>query len=245
VEIAISLQDATPTTITFGILPGWRAEEVAASLATSGLHVTGQDLLDVIHDPSTISLPAGLGPLNSLEGFLFPALYEFPREIILPDMVDQILVKFVEVVTPEMMQGFSAQGLTLQQAVTLASIVQREAMHEDEMPMISAVFYNRLALGMKLDSDPTVQYALGYSNEQQSWWKNQLTALDLQIDSPYNTYLYPGLPPSPICNPSLAALEAVAYPAESEFLYFRSSCDGSGYHNFASTYEDHLANSCP
>ena len=97
---------------------------------------------------------------------------------------------------------------------------------------------------MKLESDPTVQYALGYDPEDNSWWKNPLTQADLEIDSPYNTYLYPGLPPGPIANPSVGALNAVAAPATSTYYYFRAKCDGSGEHFFAETFEEHLQNEC-
>ncbi len=243
--MAMSLQDATPATITFGILPGWRAEEVAASLSTSGLQVSDKEFMNVVGNPSSVIVPPSLGQLNSLEGFLFPGLYEFPREATVTEMVNQILMQFATNLTPELLEKYNARGLTVVQAVTLASIVQREAVHEDEMPMIASVFLNRLESGMRLESDPTVQYALGYINEQQSWWKNPLTFTDLQFDSLFNTHLYSGLPPTPICNPSLAALEAVANPASSDFLYFRSKCDGSGYHNFARTYEEHQLNGCP
>jgi UPF0755 protein len=131
------------------------------------------------------------------------------------------------------------------QAVTLASIVQREAVIQDEMPMIASVFLNRLAVNMKLDSDPTVQYALGYQNGRGGWWTNPLSLADLQIDSPYNTYIYTGLPPGPIANPSLEALQYVAQPAQTPYFYFRAACDGSGRHNFAITFNEHLNNACP
>ncbi len=98
---------------------------------------------------------------------------------------------------------------------------------------------------MKLDSDPTVQYALGYNPQKNTWWTNPLSLADLKINSPYNTYLYPDLPPGPIANPELAALQAVAFPAESPYFYFRAACDGSGTHVFAVTFEEHVNNACP
>jgi len=97
---------------------------------------------------------------------------------------------------------------------------------------------------MKLDTDPTVQYALGYNASQGTWWTNPLSSADLQFDSPYNTYLYAGLPPGPIANPSLSALRAVAFPAETPYYFFRARCDGSGLHVFAVTFEEHLQNGC-
>jgi UPF0755 protein len=111
------------------------------------------------------------------------------------------------------------------------------------MDTIASVFYNRMAAGMKLDSDPTVQYALGFNDRKNTWWTNPLTSTD--VDSPYNTYLYPGLPPGPIDNPGLEALQAVANPQSTPYYYFRAACDGSGRHNFARTYQEHLKNACP
>ncbi|HET9907822.1 MAG TPA: endolytic transglycosylase MltG, partial [Anaerolineales bacterium] len=92
--------------------------------------------------------------------------------------------------------------------------------------------------------DPTVQYALGYDILAQTWWKNPLSLQDLQFNSPYNTYIYVGLPPSPIANPSLESLRAVAFPAETTYYFFRAKCDGSGFHLFAVSFEEHLANAC-
>jgi UPF0755 protein len=129
--------------------------------------------------------------------------------------------------------------------VTIASIVQREAVVDTEMPLIASVFYNRLAIGMNLQTDPTIQYALGYNTAQGTWWTNPLSMDDLKIDSPYNTYIYPGLPPGPISNPGLAALEAVAHPTDSIYYYFQAKCDGSGLHNFSETFDQHQQNYCP
>ena len=112
----------------------------------------------------------------------------------------------------------SNRDLTVYQAVTLASMVEREAVHEEEQPLIASVYLNRLKIGMKLDADPTVQYAIGYNILQQTWWTNPLSLLDLQVNSVYNTYIYAGLPPTPIANPSLGALRAVAFPAETNLL---------------------------
>jgi UPF0755 protein len=136
-----------------------------------------------------------------------------------------------------------ANGLTLHEAVTLASIVEREAVQPDERPLIAGVFLNRLRLGMPLGADPTVQYALAddpQSVERFGFWKQGLTLEDLEVESPYNTYVNGGLPPGPIANPGLDSLEAVAYPAETSYLYFVAREDGS--HVFAETLEEHLRN---
>ena len=112
------------------------------------------------------------------------------------------------------------------------------------MPLIASVFLNRLRADMNLAADPTVQYALGYNQAQESWWTNPLSLEDLEFSSPYNTYLNPGLPPGPICNPSLAAIEAVASPADTTYFFFRAACDGSGRHSFAESFDEHLGNAC-
>jgi UPF0755 protein len=98
---------------------------------------------------------------------------------------------------------------------------------------------------MYLETDPTVQYSLGYQETSNTWWKSPLFYKDLEINSPYNTYLYPGLPPGPISNPDISSLIAVRYPAQTSYYYFRAKCDGSQLHNFAITFEEHLANECP
>ncbi|MEJ5202863.1 MAG: endolytic transglycosylase MltG, partial [Anaerolineales bacterium] len=248
IEIAHALQDATPLEVPFVILSGWRLEEIATTLPTSGLSVSADEFLRLSGNPDLLSLPAGLtdwSGLVSLEGFLLPDVYQVRRDITAEALLELILSNFDAKVTPEMRLAFEKQGLTLKQAVTLASIVQREAVVVEEQPVIAAVFLNRLNAGMLLQSDPTVQYALGYNRDKETWWTNPLSAEQLQVQSPYNTYLYPGLPPGPICNPSLSALQAVANPQnDSRYYYFRASCDGSGRHSFASTYEEHLANAC-
>jgi UPF0755 protein len=172
-------------------------------------------------------------------------MYEIDRDISLNGFIEKILGSFNQNLTPELKQGFSRQGLDVYQAVILASIIQRESVVSSEMPMIASVFLNRLRAGMKLDSDPTVQYALGYNHDKKTWWTNPLSLDDLKIDSPYNTYLYMGLPPGPISNPGLEALKAVAFPDESPYYYFRAACDNSGTHVFSVSFDEHVSKSCP
>jgi UPF0755 protein len=245
VEIAQELQDATPAEVEFNILPGWRVEEIAAALPTSGLQVAPQGFLQLVRTGRAGIAPENLKLEGSLEGFLMPGTYRFLREARAEDMVKMFTARFDEQVPGDLRGQFEANGLNLREAVILASIVQREAVLEEEQPMIASVFFNRLAVGMSLESDPTVQYALGYNAKQQTWWTNPLTADDLSVDSPYNTYRNGGLPPGPIGNPRLSALKAVAYPAQTPYYYFRAACDQSGRHSFAKTYEEHLQNSCP
>lgn len=242
VDIAHELQDATPEQISFAILPGWRMEEIAMSLSTSGLDITSDEFLS-----ATASAPPGMDFLpasTSTEGFLYPDMYILPRDTTADALVKEFLRNFSLHMTIDLREGIDRQGLSIYEAVTLASIIQREAVEPDERAQIASVFFNRLQAGMKLDTDPTVQYALGYNTTQGTWWTNPLSATDLQIDSLYNTYIYNGLPPGPISNPSLSALRAVAFPAETPYYYFRARCDGSGLHMFSITFEEHLQNSC-
>jgi UPF0755 protein len=244
-QIARRLQDATPDKVTFVVLPGWRLEEIAAALPTSGLAITpGEFILSATNPVPGVNL--GLPTVAvSLEGFLFPDSYLLKRDITADELVNTLLSDFMSKTTLDIREGFLAHGLDLYQGTILASIVQREAMVDDEQPVIASVFYNRLAAGMTLSSDPTVQYAIGFVNDTKTWWKNPLSADDLTIDSPYNTYIYKGLPPGPISNPSLSALRAAAFPATTNYYYFRARCDGSHRHNFAETYQQHLQNACP
>ncbi|MEA3440435.1 MAG: endolytic transglycosylase MltG [Chloroflexota bacterium] len=245
VEIAQVLHNATPKEITFQILPGWRLEEIAESLPTSGLAITPQEFLNAARNPAPdLVISEYLHSGASLEGFMYPDAFLLPRETNVAHLLNFLTNQFISHIDQEMLTGFSDQGLDLYQAVTLASIIQREAVQEDEMRLIASVFLNRLAAGWKLESDPTAQYALGYDPVGGTWWTNPLSLQDLKYDSPYNTYLYPELPPGPISNPGRRALESVAYPAVSNYFYFRAACDGSGNHTFAQTFEEHVNNAC-
>ena len=242
-DVAHELQDATPEEVTFVVLPGWRVEEIAESLSTSGLSITYDEFLSRAKSPPReFDFLAGA---SSVEGFLYPDSYIFSRSISSADeMIYEMVRNFAAHLTPDLTHGFERQGLTVYQAVTLASLVEREAVQDEEKPLIASVYLNRLKIGMKLDADPTVQYAIGYNLLQGTWWTNPLSLLDLQVNSVYNTYIYEGLPPSPIANPSLEALRAVALPEESSYIFFRARCDGSGLHEFAETFDEHLQNAC-
>lgn len=246
VNIALALQDATPTMISFNILAGWRLEEIAASLPTSGLSITPEQFLNAANYFPAKFIQSSEIPANaSVEGFLMPGSYQIHRETQTNDLILILVEEFYRQLTDEIIQGIQQQNLTLYQAVIIASIVEREAVVKDEMPLIASVFLNRMHIDMKLDSDPTVQYALGYQSREKKWWKNPLTSTDLQYPSPHNTYIHKGLPPTPIANPSLEALRAVAFPKPSEYFYFRASCNHDGRHNFAKTYQEHIMNACP
>lgn len=244
-EIAHELQDATPGIITFTVLPGWRLEEVAATVPTSGLGFSPQDFLAASHSrPEGYAFLADLPEGASVEGFLFPGIYRLPRELTAAEVLAVLLDNFSANLSTEIQTGFNRQGLNIYEAVILASIVQRESVLVDEMPLIASVFLNRLKIGMQLEADSTAQYAIGYNEIQKTWWTNPLSRGDLQLDSQYNTYRYPGLPPGPIANPGIVALRAVAFPAQTPYYFFRATCDDSGRHLFAETFEQHLMNAC-
>jgi len=239
IDVAREMQDATPSDVQFVVLPGWRMEEIAAALPTSGLDATPEQFLRAARRP--LSFPFMSDAVTN-EGFFLPDSYILPRTTNAEELVAALVRNFAQHLTEDVQDGFDRQGLTAYQAVILASLVERESIQEQEMPVIASVFLNRLNAGWKLQSDPTVQYAVGM---EINWWPNPLTALDLDFDSPFNTYLYAGLPPGPIANPSLAALRAVANPAVTSYFFFRARCDNSGFHNFAATLEEHINNECP
>jgi UPF0755 protein len=245
VEIARALQDPTPTHVNFRILPGWRLEEIAAALPTSGLTIPPEQFLAAAKKrPEGFSFSSLLPEPVSLEGFLLPEVYFLERTITPDEMIRSMLDTFEDKVGDDLRNGFERQGLNLYEAVTLASMVEREAVAESDMPLIASVFYNRIRIGMKLDSDPTVQYAIGYNEKQETWWTNPLSLADLKYNSPYNTYVYTTLPPGPISSPTLPALRAAAFPAQTPYFYFRAGCDNSGKHLFAETFQEHLNNEC-
>ncbi len=243
VDLAHRMQDATPADVRFVILPGWRMEEIAASLPTSGLDITPTEFIVA----ASASHP-GFGFLagaDTVEGFLYPDSYVLPRTIASNDLVEALVRNFQLHLSADLQEGFQRQGLSVYQAVTLASIVQREAVKPEEAPIIASVYLNRINSQMRLDADPTVQYAIGYNPLQATWWTNPLSLDDLKFSSPYNTYVVDGLPPAPISNPGAAALEAVGAPADTPYFYFNARCDGSGYHDFAQTFDEQLGNLCP
>lgn len=241
-EIVAQLQHGKLRARTITIREGLRAEEVAYLLATEGL-VDQEEFIRLVRDDTfhydfLRDRPA-TAP-QTLEGFLFPDTYQFPVNITTTAMIDMLLQNFDQRITIEMRQQALNQGLSLYQALTLASIIEREAVKPEERPIIASVYLNRLRKGMYLEADPTVQYAKGYDSATGRWWP-QLSLDELRaVDSPYNTFLNPGLPPAPICSPGLASIQAVLNPAETKYLFFYAKQDGS--HAFAETFEEHLQN---
>ena len=173
---------------------------------------------------------------RDLEGYLFPETYALPRTTDADKLVRMMVARFEHVFTPELRQAAAARNLSVRQAVTLGSIVEKETGRAEERPLIAAVFLNRLKIGMALQTDPTIIYALSRAGR----YDGNLRKEDLSLDSPYNTYRYPGLPPGPIASPGSAALEAAVHPADAQYLYFVSRNDGT--HAFASTLDEHNRN---
>ncbi|MGB2895361.1 MAG: endolytic transglycosylase MltG [Anaerolineales bacterium] len=244
-EIAEALQSSQPIQNTITIPEGWRREQIARLLSDLDLGFGEIEFLEATLTPPQNYIRIYEMPTSStLEGFLFPDTYLIDPDSSAQDFVFTMLANFENRLDPEIRQGFNNQDLTIFEGVILASIVEREAVLPEERTRIAAVFHNRIKLGMPLEADPTVQFALG-AQPDGNWWKLALSYDDLEIDSPYNTYRYAGLPLGPIANPGLDSLKAVAFPDLTNELYFRTLCDGSGGHAFALTFDEHLNNACP
>jgi UPF0755 protein len=190
--------------------------------------------VEAAHDPAQVH--AFDAEARDLEGYTFPDTYAVPRKIDAPALVHLMVERFQKVLTPELRQAAADRKLTVRQLVTLASIVEKETGQAGERPEVAAVYSNRLKIGMALQCDPTVIYAL----ERVGKFDGNLRRDDLMVDSRYNTYRYPGLPPGPIAAPGQASLVAAAHPADADYLYFVSRNDGS--HAFARTLDEHNRN---
>ena len=244
-EVARALLYAQLREIQTTIVPGWRIEEIAEMLAEETAINPEEFLLIVRTGHFGYSFLAGRPAGASLEGYLVADTYRIPANADARMLIDRLLETFDQRITPQMRRDAQARGLSLHELVTLASIVEREAVLDTERPIVASVYLNRLAVQLPeadgyLRADPTFQYARGYDPGTDRWWAGFGVEDVVSIDSPYNTFLYRGLPPGPICSPSLASLKAAIYPAETEYLYFYAKGDGS--HAFAKTYEEHLRN---
>lgn len=254
-EVVDAMTRPQAAAVSVTIREGWRLEQVADYLSRRGLLgaeeadryrviATAGDLseLDASRYPFLQARPAGA----SLEGYLFPDTYLVPAEgATAIDVLVRQIDTFDARIVPLYQQARAAEStqLTLHQVLTLASIVEREAVVPEERPAIAGVYLNRLRQGMKLDADPTVQYAMGYQPQSDQWWKTPVSLEEYSsADSPYNTYLYTGLPPGPIAAPGLSSIQAVLAPAIHDYFYFVAVPDGSGRHVFATTFEEHQEN---
>jgi UPF0755 protein len=207
--------------------------EMAAIFESHGLGPASA-FVTAAHDVAQIR---ALDPAaTNLEGYLFPETYALPRHTDASRLVRQMVDRFTHVFTADLRQAAAARGLSVRQAVTLASIVEKETARADERPRVAAVYTTRLRIGMPLQCDPTVIYALQLAGR----YNGNIHKDDLSIDSPFNTYRYPGLPPGPIAAPGKGSLEAAVRPADADYLYFVSRNDGS--HEFARTLDEHNRN---
>lgn len=200
------------------ILEGWRVEEIALKLAAE-LSIPEQEFLKYAQ-----------------EGYMFPDTYLLPRRLSASAVAKIMRNNFEKKVT----ENLNLEGVNLDKTVILASLVEREAKLEEDRPKVASVLLNRLEIGMKLDVDATVQYALAYQEEEKTWWKKALKKEELIIDSPYNTYKNKGLPPTPIANPGLSSINAVVNPAKTDYLYYLSDKDGKMH--YAKTLNEHNEN---
>ncbi len=215
---------------TITIPEGLIYEEIADLLDSEGF-ATEQEFLEQVQDTSlVVSLDR---EATNLEGYLFPETYHFAKGTSAKEIVAAMVSQFMNVFTQEWMDRSKELGFSIRDIVILASLIEEETSLQEEKMLVSAVFHNRLNIGMKLDCDPTIIYVL----KREGNFKDRLRTKDLKLDSPFNTYLYPGLPPGPIANPGRDSLEAALYPADVKFLYFVSKNDGS--HHFSQTFREH------
>jgi UPF0755 protein len=208
---------------------GSTAFDIARILQERGL-VSEDGFLDQVSDPALAEALGVKGP--TLEGYLFPETYHFSRGISARGIIKKMVSQFRATFTPEWTNRAQTMGFTVHEAVTLASIVEKETADPLERPVIACVFLNRLKRGIKLESDPTVIYGM-------EGFDGNLTREDLETPTAYNTYRFAGLPPGPIANPGRAAIEAVLYPSQEPYLYFVSKNNGS--HHFSTTLAEHNA----
>ncbi|HEV2010243.1 MAG TPA: endolytic transglycosylase MltG [Candidatus Limnocylindria bacterium] len=234
-DIAALFQRAPGDQVALRVIEGWRLTEVAAAVSKALPAISAKDFTAaaVVGTRNNFVL-TGLDPTTSLEGFLFPDTYLLRPDATADQIVGILLDTFEIKAGPALRTASAERKASIYDMVKLASIVEREARDRKESPTIAGVYQHRLDIGMKLDADPTIQYAKG------TW--DELSLDDLKLDSPYNTYRNPGLPPTPIANPGLVALQAATKPEPTDFLFFVAKGDGTGDHAFAKTIEEQEAN---
>lgn len=242
-EIAEVLQKANFEEVTITVPEGWRAEQVAEMLSQQNIMDGNLFLATVrqgtgIDHPLLADRPAGA----SYEGYLFPDTYRLPIQATPEDLIRRMVENMASKLPADSIQLAGQQGYSFYEIVTVASIVEREAVVPAERPTIASVYLNRLAQGMFLQADPTVQYAMGYQTDTGQWWKTPVTLEEYsQVNSPYNTYLNSGLPPGPIASPGLDSILATLQPEQTGYLFFMG-CGGEGAHLFAADFAEHEVN---
>jgi UPF0755 protein len=222
--------------VSFTIPEGYELKMIAEKLSKEGL-VDKDRFLELTSDKKYFEdkfpFLANLRDGQNLEGYLFPSTYEVYLGATEEEIIEKMLLQFQKVFEEKVRNQMDNVNLSFNEIVTLASIIEREAKLDEERGLISAVFHNRLKIGMPLQSCATVQYILGERKEV-------LTEADTRIQSDYNTYIHKGLPPGPIASPGEKSLLAAVNPEDVDYLYFRTREDGTGGHVFSRTYEEHL-----
>jgi UPF0755 protein len=232
--IAKLLKGTRPPTVKVSIPEGTTLKQAADIVSGDVERISAADYTKVARDDPPPFKMEGYKKGTTLEGMLFPATYEvYPKKATALEFVQDQLDAFDDNFAKVDMSGARAANLTEYDVVIIASMIDREALVPGERPIVAAVIWNRLRKDMLLQIDATIQYALGKT-------KPLLTYDDLKIDSPYNTYKHAGLPPTPISNPGLAALQAAANPTDDKYLYYVARNDGTGRHYFSTTYEQFL-----
>jgi UPF0755 protein len=227
----IARGDVYVTSVTFP--EGLTIEQMAHIFEMAGF-ATAASFVEAARN---VSLVSAFDPkARDLEGYLFPDTYALPRRTDAPRLVRLMVERFEHALTAEMRTSAASRGVSVRELVTLASLVEKETAKGEERPLVAAVYSNRMRIGMGLQCDPTVIYAL----QRAGRFTGNLRREDLAFDSPYNTYRYAGLPPGPIASPGKASLDAAVHPAAVDYLYFVSRNDGS--HQFASSLEEHNRN---
>lgn len=230
----------------FRLSPSMTTEDIAQTLTHGTLDIwitipegiRAEEIAEILKDKIPTYESFWKDELAKNEGYLFPDTYLIPKDaniaLIISLMLDNFDKKYAAITPNEKKQ------LSKNDSVILASLIEREAKFPQDRSLVASVILNRLNIGMKLDVDATVQYALGYSKDQKNWWRKDLSLEDLKFNSPYNTYINQGLPPKPIANPGLSALQASLNPANTEYLYYIS--DKTGRNHYAKTLLEHNAN---
>ncbi len=213
---------------------GYENREILALLEENGIVKADELATELENGKYDYQFLKNIDRKYQLEGFLFPDTYEFFKDSTPQEVIVKFLDNFASKFTEEDLKKAESLEMSLNDILALASIIEREAVRDDERALISGVFYNRINAGMKLQSCATVQYILEERKE--------LSYDDMAIDSPYNTYVNEGLPPSPIANPGISSIKAALYPEKTDYVFFVAKRDGTYGHYFAVTYEEHLEN---
>jgi UPF0755 protein len=230
----------------FQLSPSMSANDIAKALQMGSYDTQitipegkrAEEIADILQDNFPQFDNSWRARLDAEEGYLFPDTYAFAKDATIDTIISTMKANFEQKYATIPNQH---SKLTREQIVTIASLIEREAMHDQDRPLVASVVLNRLQINMALQIDAAVQYALGYQIAEKTWWKKNLTLADLKVNSPYNTYENPGLPPTPISNPGYKALKAVLEAPDTEYLYYVSD-PATGENHYTKTFEAHAQN---